>query len=126
VSGEVIHMTDVFPSLLAAAGGTPKPKWQVDGRNQLDVWRGATEPERTLFWEWRAEGGNQLAAMRGSLKLVISGNTLPELYDVEADPAERRNRIAEFPDLSRDLRFALQSWLATETPESKEDTARGK
>lgn len=126
VSSEVMHMTDVFPTLLAAAGGTPKPEWQVDGRNQLDVWRGSTEPERTLFWEWRAEGGNQLAAMRGTLKLILSGNTLPELYDVEADPAGRRNRIAEFPDLSRDLRAALQSWLATETPESKEGTPRAR
>jgi arylsulfatase A-like enzyme len=126
VSSDVMHMTDVFPTLLAAAGAAPKPVWGVDGKNQLDVWRGGTEPERTLFWEWRSEGGNQLAAMRGSVKLVISGNTLPELYDVEADPAERRNRIAEFPIVSRDLRAALLGWLTTETQESKEGTPRGR
>ena len=126
VSSEVMHMTDVFPTLLAAAGGSPKQEWRVDGRNALDIWQGgaAPTPERTLFWEWRAEGGNQLAALRGNLKLVISGNTLPEMFDVERDPAERRNRIAEFPDLAKELRASLTAWLATETDESKQGTPR--
>ena len=30
-------MTDIFPSLLAAAGGIPDPAWHVDGANVLDV-----------------------------------------------------------------------------------------
>lgn len=127
-SSAVTHMTDLFPTILAAVGTSPRPEWQVDGLNMLDAWKGgsASTPERTLFWEWRSEGGNQLAAMRGSLKLVITGNTPPEMFDVETDPAERRNRIAEFPDLARELRSSLQTWLATETEESKQSTPRAK
>src|SRR5205807_1125875 len=83
VSDEVIHMTDVFPTFLAAAGARPEPAWKVDGQNVLDVSRGkAKAPERTLFWEWRSEGYQQLAALRGNKKLVVTGNTPPELFDV--------------------------------------------
>src|SRR5206468_2310198 len=95
--------------------------WKVDGRNVLGVWRGEERsPDRTLFWEWRAEGYNQLAAMRGNLKLVVTGETAPELYDVVADPGEMRSLHAERPKLLRRLQDELKSWLATETEASKE------
>ncbi len=121
VSSGVLHMTDVFPTFLAAAGLAPKPEWMVDGRNSLYVWQGGSfrGPERTLFWEWRAEGGNQTAAMRGNLKLVVTGDALPEMFDVEADPAERNNRIAEFPDLAKELQSMLKAWMSTETDDAK-------
>jgi arylsulfatase A len=115
VSDEVIHMTDLFPTLLAAAGSTPDPAWKVDGLNVLPAWLGRGHvPGRTLFWEWRNEGSNQLAAMRGNKKLVIVNNGPAELFDVEADPAERRNIIAGNPELATRLRSELKAWLATE------------
>jgi arylsulfatase A len=124
-SGEVVHMTDVLPTLLAAAGGTPEAAWKVDGRNVLDVWRSlAAAPQRTLFWEWRAEGYHQLAAVRGNLKLVITGNTAPELFDVEADPAEMRSVHAEHPELVKQLQDELKAWIATEAPDSKDRDER--
>lgn len=114
VSNEVVHMTDVLPSVLAAVGAKPDPAWKVDGTNMLATWRGeAPEPERTVFWEWRNEGSNQLAAMRGAFKLVITENGRPEMFDVMKDPAERRNCIAEHPDLAKKLQAELRAWLAT-------------
>lgn len=114
-SDAVLHMTDLFPTLLAAAGGVPDPAWKVDGASVLPVFAGdATAPERTLFWEWRSEGGDQLAAMRGPLKLVIVQGGKPELFDVETDPAERRNIAAQHPDAVKRLRGELDAWLATE------------
>lgn len=115
VSRDVVHMTDLFPTLLAAAGGTPDAEWKVDGSNLLASWTKKTPPpERTLFWEWRSEGADQLAALRGKHKLVITQGGKPELFDVETDPAERRNAITEFPELARDLQAGLKAWLATE------------
>jgi len=115
VSNEIMHMTDVFPTLLAAAGGSPDPAWHVDGVNVLPAWTGAgTVPERTLFWEWRSEGSNQLAALRGRYKLVITNGGRPEFFDVETDPAERRNAFPEYPELARELQKGLKEWLATE------------
>jgi arylsulfatase A-like enzyme len=114
-SREIVHMMDLLPTLLAAAGGSPDPAWKVDGADLLPVWKGqAKSPERTLFWEWRAEGHNQLAAMRGDLKLVITNQGAAELFDVEKDPAERRDIAAGHP-LVAQLRKELNDWLATET-----------
>jgi arylsulfatase A-like enzyme len=114
VSSEIIHMTDLLPTFVSAAGG--KVDWKIDGQDMLPVWMGKQKaPERTLFWEWRTEGYNQTAAMRGDLKLVITGGLRPELFNVETDPAERRSIAAEYPDLAKGLERELTSWLATET-----------
>ena len=67
-----------------------------------------------MFWEWRSEGANQLAAMRGNLKLVVTNGGRPELFDVEADPAERRSMMAEQPEVAKSLQKDLSAWLATE------------
>ena len=118
VSDEVIIMTDLFPTLLATTGSTPEATWKVDGLNVLPAWLGQGHvPERTLFWEWRSEGSNQIAAMRGQYKLVGVNNGSPELFNVEADPGERRNIIAEHGDLANRLKAELKAWLATETRE---------
>lgn len=117
VSHEIIHMTDVFPSVLAAAGTAPDPSWKVDGANVLPVWTGrSAAPERTLFWEWRSEGSNQLAAMRGNFKLATTNGGRPELFDVVADPAERRSIAAEYPEVVKQLGDVLKEWLASERP----------
>ncbi len=119
VSHDIVHMIDVLPTLLAAAGGLPDRAWKVDGADMLAVWKGqAKAPDRTLFWEWRAEGHNQLAAMRGDLKLVITNQGAAELFDVEKDPAERRNIAARHP-LVAQLGKELNDWLATETEAAK-------
>ncbi len=122
VSNEIIHMTDVFPSLLAAAGSSPKPEWHVDGLNVLNVWRGQEKvPERTLFWEWRAENSFQLAAMRGDMKLVIPNKEIfdriekggggAELYDVVRDPAERRTLALSKTNIVKALQKDLLAWI---------------
>jgi arylsulfatase A-like enzyme len=119
-SDEIVHMMDVFPTFLAAAGGRVEESWAVDGANLLRAWTGTGRaPERTLFWEWRTENYNQVAAMRGDFKLVVTGNTTPELYNVASDPGERRTVFQEFPQLGRELRRELVAWLKTESHAAK-------
>ena len=108
-----MHMTDVFPSLLAAAGGKQDPAWKVDGTNMLDVWTGkAAAPERTIFWELHAEGGSMLAAMRGDFKYLQMGENR-FLYNVKKDPGERRTLAAEYPEMFQRLRKETEAWMAT-------------
>ena len=115
VSEGVIELTDLLPTFVAAAGGGTEPTSGVDGLNLLPFWTGkAPAPDRTLFWEWRSEGYRQFAAMHGAFKIVITGDGKPELFDVVTDPAERRNLASQFPELTRDLRSQLDSWLLTE------------
>jgi arylsulfatase A len=115
-TAEVMHLTDLLPTFVEAAGGKVDPAWHVDGANLVASWTGkAGAPERTLFWEWRSEGSNQVAALRGQYKLVITRGGKPELYDVVVDPGERRDISAGYPEMTRRLRDELKAWLETET-----------
>lgn len=112
-SSEVVHMTDVMPTLLAAAGGKPDAAWQVDGMNMLDVWTGkAKAPDRTLFWEFNVEGFQMQAAMRGDFKLLDLGSN-QHLYNVRKDPTERISLHGENPELFQQLKKELKDWMAT-------------
>jgi arylsulfatase A-like enzyme len=118
----LMHMTDLLPTFLAAAEPNGRPADPVDGLDMLTYWTTrddlpcapAAPAERVLFWEWRSEGADQLAAMQRRFKLVITRGGRPELFDVENDPAERRNIVAEHPERAQQLETALRAWLATE------------
>jgi len=111
-----VHMIDVLPTLVAAAGGGVDPAWKVDGANLLDAWSGkAKPPERTLFWEWNAERYNMYAAMRGDFKLLEIGPN-KFLYNLRDDPGERRTLGGEYPEILKQLEAELAAWRATETP----------
>jgi arylsulfatase A-like enzyme len=109
-----LHMIDVMPSFVAAAGAGLDPAWKVDGLNMLDVWQGkAKAPDRTLFWEWEVQTWNMHAAMRGDFKLLdIGGNQF--FYKIPDDPGERRTVAAEYPEVFKQLKAALAAWMATE------------
>ena len=114
VSEDVMHLTDLLPTFVAAAGGAVDSSRHVDGVNQLGVWTGKAKcAERRLFWEWESEGSRQLAAMEGRFKLVIIEGGKPELYDVVGDPAERRDLSAKHPELTKQLRDQIDAWLKT-------------
>jgi arylsulfatase A-like enzyme len=112
---EPVHMIDVMPSLVAAAGGAVDPAWKVDGLNLLDVWTGKAKlPERTLFWEWTSEGYDMYAAARGDFKLLrINGADF--LYNIRLDPGERRTLAAEQPEIWKRLRSELEEWKRSES-----------
>jgi arylsulfatase A len=110
-SEEVIHMIDVMPTLVAAAGGSPEAAWKIDGTSMLDVWTGKGKgPARTLFWEFSTEGVEMYAAMRGDYKLLRIGNN-PFLYNLRKDPGERRTLRAQEADLFARLEKELESWV---------------
>jgi arylsulfatase A len=114
-SKAVISTIDLMPTVITAAQIPIDPAWRLDGLDVLPVWRGQkTLSPRTLFWEWRSEGYSQLAAMRGDLKLIVTGQTPPELFNVESDPGERRSILAEHEALATELQKELTAWLATE------------
>lgn len=121
VGREIVSLTDMLPTFVAAAGGKVDPAWKLDGLNLLPVWRGQSPaPDRTLFWEWRSEGSNQIAALHDPFKLVITSGGKPELFDLARDPTERRDVSAQYPKQVQELRAGLMKWLDSETPRDGE------
>ena len=54
------------------------------------------------------------AIIDGSFKLVIherkKGAVIEELFDLQADPAEKTNLFEQHPDLARKLKNQLRQW----------------
>lgn len=93
-----------MPTFAGLTGATTAedPRW--DGRDVWPLITGeAEEPDRTLFWNFR---GSEYGARIGDLKLRTDGDLRPEkteLFDLAADPGERRDLFAESPGRAADL-----------------------
>lgn len=115
---------DVYPTLLAAAGGTPPAGQPMDGLNMLPSLKNPAEPgpERPIFWHfpgylesyvhdtgWRATPTG--AVHLGHFKLIQFFETgRLELYDLEADPGEAADLAASRPEVVAALRERLEAW----------------
>jgi arylsulfatase A-like enzyme/Tfp pilus assembly protein PilF len=104
-----VRTIDVTPTIAALAGLTPPP--QVDGQNVAKFFRepAPRDPEpsyaETFYPKWHF-GWSELKSVRvGDWKYIDAPK--PELYDMKADAAERRNAIDARGPLSAGLSAAL-------------------
>jgi uncharacterized sulfatase len=91
----------------AAVAGVPTQPGELDGVNLIPHFTGAnaTPPHERLYWRWMA----QSAVREGRWKL-LRGGSREYLFDLEADPSEKRNLIAERPEVAGRLRAQLTRW----------------
>jgi len=114
-SGALVSGMDLAPTMLALAGGESK-RVTFDGVDLTGfLLRGEPCPPRDLYWShgaWQALRRGQWKVML--LELRSGKEPQPVLYDLEADPGERKDVAAEHPELAlellRDL-LALQAEL---------------
>ncbi len=127
---------DILPTLLAAAEVDAPTGVKIDGRNLMPL---LTDNEidwadRHLFLQAHRGGqpdfGHHVAVVGQRWKLVCpSGFNRTDrpadaefqLYDLQADPREVRNRIADFPQIATELRELHQSWfedVSSERPDN--------
>lgn len=112
ISSLTAHI-DLLPTLIALCGLKPPDKVAFDGRSLRPLLEGeGAGPARTLFVhsqridhpvEWR-----KCAVMTDRWRL-INGQ---ELYDMTADPGQKRDVAGEYPDVAAELRTAYQRWYA--------------
>lgn len=98
VVDEPVSLLDVFPSLVAAVGGTPPA--DLAGQDLF----AARSPERIVVSELRRR--SSLRSCRGKRWKLVYDTAAPErglLFDLHADPGERSNRFAGEPALVADL-----------------------
>lgn len=112
---------DLAPTILAACGLEPGPDMQglnlLDGRslagrraifgeifthNAVDI----REPASSLMYRWCVEGRWKLIVPQPS---NVPGGSA-ELYDLLADPREKRNLAAAQPDRLKELRSRIDAW----------------
>jgi arylsulfatase A len=137
VSGTPVHVVDLLPTFLAAAGGRAPATHPIDGIDLGPHLRGGKASDRALFWympfyevRW---GATPAAVVReGDWKLIeffgdwfnpagrlVAGARL-ELYNLREDIGEQQDRAAQEPRRVREMQARLRSWInstGAEVPE---------
>jgi len=128
VIDEKLAMIDVMPTLLGLAGIEPEPEI-VDGVDASALLKGEVGewPDRDLFFYIGISGADdEWVAMHSGdgYKLVVRGTDIRDyevpdpdlhrvsLFDIEADPIERKNLAAVQPDRVKEMYAALSAFRA--------------
>ena len=121
---DMVHFTDVLPTLVEVCGLKHTPALPLDGRSfaaLLKEYGSFSSPQR--FWQWNRHEPNYThnAAMRdGPWKLVkpfvtknkISGDSdaLHQLFNLDSDPAESTDLATKEPERLKTMRESLNNW----------------
>ena len=92
-----VTLADGFPTFIQALGARPDSRDRdLPGASLLDIARGAV-PERTILSEYHAAGAVTASYMirHGRYKYIHYVGLPPMLFDLEADPRERRDLASE-------------------------------
>jgi arylsulfatase A-like enzyme len=117
--GSVVSLVDLAPTALRALGVSSPPTFQ--GRDLSPLFSGKSLSEIPIFAETERtlDGTHRVAARKGSMKYILatSRNGVPgtilseELYDVAADPREKKPLAASA--IPTALRSEVQEFLAS-------------
>lgn len=101
-----VSTLDIASTAVALAG--LKPDKDLDGVNLIPFLTGKKtgSPHEALYWRF----WDQSAVRFQNWKLIIAGNYGSYLFDLDKDPTETKNLIAEQPALANKLKQKLESW----------------
>lgn len=131
VSGRTLHFVDLYPTLLELAGAKWKPDAEehpLDGESFASALQNpAQAPDRRdpvfyLFPGYIGERAQPCVGLVGRengkrFKLFYEYESDSwRLYDLDNDPAETENLVAELPDVAAALSQKLQAWLTQTHP----------
>lgn len=102
----LFRVTDVFPTVSAAAGLAVPPSLALDGTNQWPVLQGepASTPRALVFFD---DGSYAQRSLITAEWKYIRTNGTPELYALPGDVAEATNQAAAQPDLTAQFETAI-------------------
>ena len=112
-----IISNDYFPTLMEIANGenAPRSGTELDGQSIVPLLRGESMERGPLYWDYPHygnQGGAPASAIRdGRWKLIRwFEDDGVELYDLEADVAEKNNVAKEHPQIAAKLLRSLNEW----------------
>lgn len=122
---EMLHVVDLYPTLVALAGGTLDGCRPLDGK---EAWATIAEGAKSPRTEVLLNATSTRGAIRvGKWKLIHnprprgrrrdrSSTTRYALFDLEADPNERNDLAADHPDRVRELAARLAEYRQAAVP----------
>lgn len=99
---------DFFPTFARLAGAKRSDQYLIDGFDLTPILKEeAMLNMRELHWQ----SGADWAIRRGVWKLIGRGEKLLTLVNLEADPSEKINQMAQERQLVKQLKLSHQTWL---------------
>jgi len=113
VRDQAVTIADWFPTILELCG-IALPDVKLDGRSLLSVIKSpdAPSPHKVLYWQWQ----DRWAVRRGSWKLIGRGKQGRFLGNLDDAQPERKNYLAERPQIVEELTRLHEKWFAEVTP----------
>jgi len=125
-SGETVCLTDIFPTVLGAAGIELPDGAAPDGINLVSILEASGQPTETRDGIVHHSGDGMFAIRKGRWKLIegrgSGGFTAParrkelpegepsvQLYDLASDPGESRNLANDMPEKVEELQGLLDA-----------------
>jgi hypothetical protein len=122
---QVAAHIDIAPTLVQLCGAQRADRLKFDGVSLADVLLGRKNEleRRLLFFQWHrgdVPQRHRACAVRGPrYKLVQAAGRgdqqkdapLWALYDMQSDPAEQTNVIADHPDIADEMKQAYDAWF---------------
>ena len=115
VVNEVIHVVDMYPTLVKLAGAQAGDK-PLDG---VDAWPAIADGKPSARTEVVYNVEPLMAGIRQGRWKLVWKTSLPaqvELFDLASDPGEQRNVAAEHPDVVATLEARVQELARDATP----------
>jgi arylsulfatase A-like enzyme len=104
---------DVLPTILDVVGAEAASSPEFAGRSLV-----GDRPDRPVFSETQRRGHHE-SITQGRWKLIYTPTKgATALFDLEADPMERRDESGAHPDIADELLAALKSWERRNAPPS--------
>lgn len=120
---QLISVMDLFPTLAAAAGVTPRNKLPFDGQNLwASIESAKSQPRENLFFGAGSSSSFNYAVYQREWKLVriIWRKDKPAenyLYRIEEDPREEHDLGPKHPEVVKDLAARIDRWRALYPPD---------
>jgi arylsulfatase A-like enzyme len=107
---------DFYPTLLDLASVGVPANQDVEGISLRPLMEGRSLPPRALYWHYPHygnQGGDPSSMVRKENSKLIHywEDGHDELYQLDVDPGERSNVASQHPEVVRELRENLDSWL---------------
>lgn len=114
---QVMTAWDVFPTLAAAAGVTPRNTKPLDGRNLWpQITSGQAVPREPLFFAIETPQGIMTAVHEGEWKLVREPGGRSHLYRIAEDPHEERDLAGSNARRVKQMEQRIAKWQTLYPP----------